>query len=573
MFNSLNYVSGDAKNDPLEVSRGSGHVFSGPFAFLNPVRAWNLHEGPEDRTRLRAFLNSALVSEYPGIAWIPKTWLFAGVYKQDAVEVYMIPELTSRGPGRDPRRRRQNFFNCYKQKSRGKIYPARNGELYYSRKHCGEPACLLCNQWMRARLAQEHILLRKQTIESHPEGFRGFLSLGFTLPKSVEALPFKDGKIEQKLLDLEQQIVREIFGVMTADEKRKIRARIKHLKRHPDQNRDRIEKLKGKLRGALSQRANIAMTTTVHPIGSRDIFRDRWHSHVDVIPAIIENREFRWIEPVLIATDKGHKPERWRLDLRLLREKWASGVSEIFGRPLQVNQPEVSFIPSPANTSYWANRLKPDQSPLDGFWSKVGHQLNYNLRSFSEDFENAVLRTDVEGKRFAVKARDANWEWWAVVDVRYFVERFKWVREHNRISTRGWAQCANKYSDVLGLAKEDIGPVPEVDDPIPAEVTLIRQKDFDSKRKDVVWKRDEIYRFRCPFSGQDKSLSVKDMKPWVWPDRSIPDGEIEDPVPPPSIDPEVWDSVCRSLQKTPPDQGGLFGGNNRGPPGGRRVKI
>lgn len=466
---SLKYVTGDARSLPSKRPLGCGHVPRSRFEFLDPIRTGYAS------THKRAFLNSSLAFSYPGVVWSPSFWPFLKVCQTEAVKVFSIRDSM-------PTPARTHYFQtCYQKETKCKVYASKGGEAYYyHRCHCGEPGCFLCNDLARKRLAREWIEVRRQVVAKHPEGFKGFLDLGFTLPKDVEHLPVKDRELERKLLDAQHQFVREVFG--------------------------------------LKVRANIAVNIAVHPIGSRDLFRDRWHSHVSVIPAVIEKGRFRWVEPVRVA--KGHTSKEWKLDLEWCRRRWSEILSEVFGRPLEAIQPQVQFIPFSASTWYWRKHLKEDQVFPDAFWGKVSHQLDYSLRSFARDFENGVLRTDTEGKRFVVKVGDQKWDSWCVVDALFFVERFKEVRSHNRVSTRGWAQCLTRYADILGIVKRDPGPPPDVVGPVDADVRMVRKKQYDPDRKAVVWVRDEIYRFHCPVTGEEKSLSIKNMRRWEWGDVS-----------------------------------------------------
>jgi len=584
-LSSWNYVSGEFStrsfqeredSDISRLPRGSGLGRGRSFGFLGPVPTL------EDSERSRALLKSGLKSHFPGINWDPGYHSWNRLYQKSLVNLLRIPETISRCDGEAPRTPRSNFYNCHTEKTRGKIYPGDDGTFYHSRIHCGQPGCIACDQSSRGRLAREWLSIEKAVVKNYPEGFRGFLSLVFTLPKCVEGLPLKDKKLQQKILDGIHQLVKEIFGAETPRDIAALRYRVQEI-------RCQIEKIKGQLRtlkkfpgyfpgslrrlkrktlcrlkskdlrcskkalsvGLASQRQNIAMKIAVHPIGTQDILRDRCHYQVSVIPAVIERRKFRWIYPVRVI--KEHTPENWLLDLPWLRERVSALFSEIFGQPLKVNQPQVSFLPSPTNIPYWQRHLRRDEKAVDVFWRRAGHQSKYDLRAFSRDLENVVLRTDSKNERFLIKAREAGYEWWDIVPASFLVNRYLWIRKQNRISTRGWAQCLeHKYADIVPIPEADPGPPPEVGDPIPAEVAMIREKKFTGKK--VVWVRDEVFRFLDPVAEKERALSVNAMKPWVWDDRPFADPDL------------VPDSVFNPDPDPDPSPQGNLPGISRAPP-------
>lgn len=500
---SLNYVTGDAGFPSFPMVQKSGPLARRRIEFFNPIRS-----GYDSRQK-RGLLDSFLAESYPGVQWSRGFWPFLEVYQDAAIKVFGIQDSPYR-------KATLNFRKCYREKTKGKVYVSEASGAYYSRKHCCEPGCLLCNDLARKRLTEEWLKLRKRVVARYPEGFKGFLSLNFTLPKNVESLPFEDGDTEQKLLDAIQRFVREVFGLNT--------------------------------------RANIAVNMAVHPVGDNDLFRDRWHCDVNIIPSLIENGQFRWVEPIKVSRDKGHRSKAWKLDLDWCRHRWGELLSEIFYKPLEPIQPQVEFVPSFRNAGYWQKRVGGEEGFQDGFWKKVRHQLGYNLRSFSRDCENSLLRTDPKGERFVLKAKQRKWEWWYIVDSLLFAERFRWIRTHNRISTRGWAQCLKKYQDVLGAPEEKGNPPSDVRYPVWADVSLVRQKRFDSELRQVVWDRDELYQFDCPLTGERKTLSIKEMEPWAWEDLPCPLTEAD------------WESLRQPREREASLQGSLFEGESRGPP-------
>ena len=225
---SLNDVYGDAGSIRLNRSPSSVHVFDfGEFAFLGSVLSgW----GSE---RKRILLNSLLRTVYPGIRWFSDFWRAVEVFNKKVKEIFGIVDLKIRP-------RASNFDKCYRQKAKGRVIFDKDGEVYHHRYPCNEPGCLNCSSRARKRLARKGVEYRKQVIEHYPEGFPGLLGLTFTLPKEVEAIPLEIPWIEQRLLDAQHKIAREIFGLNT--------------------------------------RVNLGMNMAVHPVADSDLFRDRWHS-------------------------------------------------------------------------------------------------------------------------------------------------------------------------------------------------------------------------------------------------------------------------------------------------------
>jgi hypothetical protein len=458
---SLNNVTGDAPlpNVHHDHSSESDFIPLTDFAFSSD------RESSE-----RDLLNSTLRDNYAGLKFSNKFWDFITVWQDAAERVFNIRN------DEFAKYRRWEFENCYKDKARGKVHVDKdNPEKRYSeRYHCGEPGCLLCGQLARTRLAMEWVTDYKQIVNKHP-GFPGLLCITFTLPEKLEASPLYDKDLQKNLVNAVQRIIRRLFG--------------------------------------LKSRANLAMNICVHPIGSSDLKRDRWHVHVIVFPAVIDvdkktrAKSFRWVHPVHVTG--AHSNRLWRIKLPWLRNAWNNSVACCFGieNPGVIN-PQVKFLPYKHGRS---NQEKDDNR----FWVEATHRFRYDMRSFAEDTEKAFLRVEKKNKLIVLKVEKDGLSVWDIVDSVTLVERYKFVREHNKVRARGWAQSKKMHSDLLGLVEEDPGEKPECVSS-DAEIRVIRKKGFNPEIGRVVLTREEIYRFCCPVTGKDMELPAKEIPKWKW---------------------------------------------------------
>lgn len=423
----------------------------------------------------RIVLESCLNENFPGVDWSADPWHFIEVFKDSAREVFKI-----RNSSFDPYRV-FNFRRCYRKKTVGEVLTSVQAPhtRYRRRKRCQEPGCLDCWDTARLRLAGEKVKILKKVMEANPGG-PGILEIGPTLPENVEHLPLQDKAIEKKLLDGLHEIVRDLFGV--------------------------------------TARSNILAYVSVHPVGDRDVFRDRWHPHIQVLPGHVTKdlgtgkRRFEWLEPRFTAP--GHKKSDWRIDLVWLRERWNRVLSSVFGDGVGTAIcPEISFVSNSDDAPIY--RRKPKEKGRI-FWGRVANKIKYSMRGWGKDFEEAALRTAGGGRDFFILKAERETDkrlHWTVCPADACVERWKWVKKHNRIITWGFGQALKKYGDVLGLVDEPESAPPEVVSVL-ADVELIREKRFDRDSGRVKWIRDEIYTWVCPFTGQKFRMSKRDLVPW-----------------------------------------------------------
>ncbi len=477
---SLNNVTADATSGGYTGCNPCGHEKALPGEHTTPPHFRKV-QGPASllerwdsdwsNDHKRSILDSALAEWFSGVKWSTSIWPFLAMYKEQALEILKIQD-TEYNPYRV-----YQFRSCYWKDTNGFIHTnVENPEdRYRQRFRCGESACLDCRDSDRKILALEWVERWKQIVEQQP-GCPGAIEMGFTLPEEFEALPLESPDLEKKYLDGIHSIIREVFGV--------------------------------------SSRSNLLCHLSVHPVGDRDLFRDRFHVHADILPCEIvkdkrtKEKTFRWLEPVHVTSK--HNSVDWQIDLDWLRKRYNQLLEELFGvTDSHAIQPQVSWVPySEKSWRYKKCRDRKDQV----FWGIVAHKLKYAMRGFGRDIENAVLRSDQGVGLCVLKSKRGEQIHWTITPVGGVVQRFKWIRDHNKVRTRGFGQCLQKYEDVLHLeASEDEMPETIKTD---AKVEIIRQKTWDRESKKVKWIRDEIYKWTCPITGNYLEKNKKELKPW-----------------------------------------------------------
>ncbi len=416
----------------------------------------------------RIVLESCLNENFPGVDWSADPWHFIEVFKDSAREVFKI-----RNSFFDTYRV-FNFRRCYRKKTVGEVLTSVQAPhtRYRRRKRCQEPGCLDCWDTARLRLAGEKVRVLKKVLEANPGG-PGILEIGPTLPESVEHLPLQDKGIEKRLLDGLHEIVRDLFGV--------------------------------------TARSNILAYVSVHPVGDRDLFRDRWHPHLHVLPGHVAKdrktgeRRFEWLYPRFTAP--GHKESDWKIDLVWLRERWNGVLRSVFGNVVGTAiYPEIGFVSNSDD-------------------ALIYRKIKYAVRGWGKDFEQAALRTAGGGRDFFIMKAERETDkriHWTVCPAEACAERWKWVKKHNRVITWGFGQALKKYMDVFGLVDAPRSEPPKVVR-TNAEVEIICEKTYDPQKKRVVWIRDEIYTWTCPITGERLRASKCELLPWRWPlPRGLP---------------------------------------------------
>jgi hypothetical protein len=399
----------------------------------------------------RGHLNRIL-RNHPG-DWDHDSWDFIELWKKRAGDVFNLTSYESN------LYRKQTYDQCYAMWSEGVVEILDDGSAR-GRKSivCGEPACLYCDQKKRGRLASEWIEIIQRVVSFNP-GFPGLLSLVFTLPEEIEADPLQDPKKEAALIRAVQSTVRWIFGRST--------------------------------------RSNIFMRISIHPVGDRDLYRDRWHVHVNVIPGEVSKGQFFWLSP------------RWpwgALDYREIGREWNRHLQEIYDRDLDAINPEVRFLPFPQDST-------DDQKK---FWGRFSHRFRYDMRSFAGDIEKAVMRTDFKQEKIILKAENAEGIYWRKVDPLDLIQRFQFIRSWNRQEVRGWGRCLKKYEMILfgepyrspaeEAEAEGMPEEPAVVALVEADCEMVIGRYWDAAEKKVKFVRSVIFHYTDPVTKERKTL-------------------------------------------------------------------
>lgn len=468
----LNNVTGECSDQRKGGHTGFGGgscpenlVLDGPCTLLH--RFDSDLQAHQKRDAMMSVLRDVL----PGAEWSSKPWDFVKWYKLVAPEVFEIRDSSF-----DPYRL-FNFTWCYGPKVFGKTYTNKENleDVYRHRIHCCEPGCLDCRDRERRRLAGEKLDALKSIIQNNP-GCPGVLEVVFTLPESVEHLG-NDPKTVQRLMEEEQKILKKLFGV--------------------------------------SQKSNLGMIIENHPVGDRDLLRDRCHQHLQCLPGHVVKEpktgvlRFEWLEPVKVSAR--HTKVDWSVDLPWLRGEWKAALERVFEVSFE-GEVDLRVAWVPYNPEGWIYKKKPEEWERI-FFGVLAHKLKYGMRGWGKDVEKSVLRTDKLTGTMVLKAQRGEDVQWEIMPAITLVERFKWIKEHNRVSCRGFLQCLDKYKDVLGLVEETFEAMPDCL-PADAEVEIIREKKWDRKEKKVKWVRDEVYRWVCPITGDARMKHKQEMKRW-----------------------------------------------------------
>ena len=406
----------------------------------------------------RSHLNRIL-KDHPG-QWDIDSWDFIELWKKRAPDVFNLESY-------DGKLYRQEIYNqCYAEFSEGYVEILDDGSARGRKSFlCNEPGCLYCDQKKRGALAREWIEIVQRVVNFNP-GFPGLLSLVFTLPEEIEADPVQDPKLETALKKAVQNTVRWIFG--------------------------------------RKSRSNIFLRLSIHPVGDRDLYRDRWHVHVNVIPAEVQNGQFFWLSP------------RWpwgALDYGAIGEEWNSHLQEIFGRELEAINPQVSFIRFPQEGEYDHQKQFIDE--VQKFWGRFSHRFRYDIRSFAGDIEKAVLRTEFDQEKIILKAENAAGIYWRMVDPVDLIARYQFIRAQNLQQVLGWGRALKKYEMILfgepykseiEEGEEGDPEAPAVVAVVDAECEMVLGRYWDATEKKVKFVRSLIFHYTDPDTGDRKTI-------------------------------------------------------------------
>ncbi len=450
----------------------------------------------ESKSNLRDQLDALIREKSDFDLWSNEYWNFIKLYQSGSIDKKLVKNTKSNIF------KILDFTSCHWKYSKGFVRPMANDltKVYFQKKYCHEKYCPECEQKKRLRVSMERIDTLKAVVEGQKENFPGFLFLDFTLAEKIEALPLNDRKMEKKVVDAIHSIVREMFGRW--------------------------------------KRSNIGVYFDIHPIGSSDLFRDRWHCHVLVIPAEIttqeqerifkvEHGQFFWLLPSKVSREKGHLKNNWKIDLEWLQNIWTDKLQKIFKNDISSNQAEVTFIPYDEKSGYWYHTLKKErQKPVsrgfkDIFWSKMAHKIKYNSRSFSKDFMDSVLRSSMMDRELILKGEKGDFGHWQKVSISDYIDRLTIVRGRNRLLVRGFLRYLDDYEKkgfiILLRAEADEGERPDVLPWVPAKISYHKKKVKDQTNNKWVWENVRQWSWECPVTKERREyIPEENLMKWKW---------------------------------------------------------
>jgi len=407
-----------------------------------------------NRTELRDLLNSEL-SGLKG-CWSNVLWDHKATFKKAVLDGMAN---TNHNPYR-----RYNYRRCDWSHSVGFVHQSKeNKTVYRERMSCGEKLCLRCDFNKRKRQAVKAVSEMKALFKGTP-GAPGVMFITFTLPEAIEALPLQNPEIEKQLKNDIGKIIKELYGVKT--------------------------------------RSNIGMRLAVHAIGSKDVMRDRWHCHAEIVPGEVIKKDgdfkFHWLKPAK-RKDAGNP---WKIDLKWLRDAWKSKLLALGGGD-EVANPQVEFLKYSAK--------KEDQKK---YWRKLTHKMSYNLRSFARDFENVFLRSDYESSRMILRGSRRSVGYWYDLTSYEVVDRFAYIRSKTLFRKRGFLSCMKKYEGAVKLEYPEDDPFDVCYAPVAADILSIYEREYNKELKKWLVVRKDIWHWICPVSGENKIMDSKEMVKW-----------------------------------------------------------
>lgn len=316
--------------------------------------------------------------------------------------------------------REYNFNTCGSAKSWGWKIRYSDGESRLSAFSCGETACPHCYDKDKGRTARRY--LNKIMAVAKAQGVRRFWNIVVTLPEAQEASLPKGSDTRRQLLHEIKKFERKLFGLKTED--------------------------------GLFAYAN------VHPVGDSNVMRDRFHVHSGVLPIAVRRKNK---QASLVKCDIPGK-----MDVVKARQELTASLLKVFP---DLDETLVQF-----NVSY---------IPLAGDkgLGRLAHRLNYDLRGFGEDIEEATIFYD---PKHGFVVLDGGKHPYGIFTFQQLAERWKWIRSQRDLRSWGLLNQWNKYQELLGVEfAED--PEPEIKDE--SHVTVIRSfgRKWNKKKRRTEW--------------------------------------------------------------------------------------
>lgn len=318
--------------------------------------------------------------------------------------------------------RERTFLACGSWRSNGRHIKYEDGSQRLIAYSCSERACPKCYDRDKKRTARK--FFKQIMAAAKALGVKRYWAIEITLPEEYEGRP-----VTQKIIEAIQKYLRKLFGLKTRD--------------------------------------GLFAYCNVHPIGNKNIFRDRFHFHCGVLP--VATRTHR------DGVDFIHCDFRtFKADLERARALLADHLAEVF----------PGYDRSKTNVFLAPFLLKETKKHM----GKLMHHLKYDLRGFGKDIEQAPVCFNLERELVVIKQGDLGY---GVFTFQQMAERWKWIRDQRCLRTWGLLKTWNKYLDHLEL--EHV-PDPEPEIVEEKEITIIRSggRQWNPQKRRVEWVNEKI---------------------------------------------------------------------------------
>lgn len=364
--------------------------------------------------------------------------------------------------------REHNFSKCYSPMQDGQLLRDSKGRAFVQKYSCGEKYCLWCRQKPRNLMASRYFDTFKHLHETY--GAHKVWRLQFTLPAHLSDRLYTEPSLIKDVRAGIHGVLRDAFGVGSRD--------------------------------------NIALAVACHPAGDSDLFKHHFHFHATCSPVIMsKDAAPRYIDAK-------------RLNRRLLQDRWLCHLQATFGDPtLTVNPPQISFHDFSAAEaiekaqSKWQGMQRKERAKevtklRDKAVAELRHGLRYDLRTFGQDFEDAVIGRignlyvakckeiaifeDSQTEDFAVRRDVLDRLYWRVMSIDDIAARWIEYCRFNDIETYGWLKNSSKWAK-LGYLPLDLDAQEEPEEASSQEtckIKMVRGKEWDNKRKKMVRRRE-----------------------------------------------------------------------------------
>ena len=347
--------------------------------------------------------------------------------------------------------KRENFLSCNSDVTFAHLLTLKDGKKAARVYRCGNKYCFTCRDKKRKKIARKIgdciKSLYSQGVIDRVWRFQ------ITFPDPIAERAVWDRRLADSLLSKTHKVIRKVFGV--------------------------------------SSRSNIGISAFVHVIGDLDIFKDRFHIHVLVIPCEYRDGKFFNVD----------------VDGLIDIESFRADLSRAYG--FDVINPQVKYFPvvyKKKNGQVVWNR-------------KLFHGIEYDARGFGHTFLKSILRFNMwgngealvradyyqDGARFLgyriVSLSDLAKRWIEICDFSYVPRFWGWLYRYEQLFPE---------TQEPAYSMEDIQKV--------EKVVLYRtfERKYDSDLGKVVWDiKEEIeYQGKRLEVGKDiQEIYIEDWNP------------------------------------------------------------